>query len=324
MEQQSLSEIDHALLASSSSTPQRSAAAEESPIVEHPYSPSGIETLLKASQEPLSAHRREKTIQFDLVLLITAHGITPPSALREDSHGIFELNPLTLPDMELTMMCSSEIGVTTCDYLHKFKGHLMSQIGRSLDEEQFIDLNQVQKYFRHLKTRESKKEDKQTVKEFGDAGKLYIHSEGWHIANQCVERYYIYNDAEDAQTFSDFDTLKPIQVLYQNPENTNNLSDENIYDIIQARYGVVSRSKIFEYIHENEFKNICIFDTTCGTLSRDTRQLLGILDFPESHTKYKRILNKLRYQAKRDRTALIAGKKYKNKSRKRRKSRRKI
>jgi hypothetical protein len=322
-----LSVIDPALLESSpgpitTRTPYRSMAAAEPPSVQTSQSLTGIDALLKAAEEPsVQRPKTEKTIQFDLVLLLTAHGTTPPSALSKNSDGTISINPLLLPeDMNLTMMCSSEFGVTTCDYLHLFKQKLMGQIGHSLDQEQFVDLKRVQTYFRELKTNESKKDVKQTLKEYGAAAYEYMNKGGWQIAHQCVERYYVYNDAEDAQTFSDFDIYKPFQVLYQNSENTNKfLSDENIFQFIKDRFGYVTRSRLLEYIHARGFKNICIFDTSCGTLSQETKTMLGITGLPEDNIKYRRTINPLRREAI---STLTAGKRYKkNKSRKRRKSR---
>jgi len=278
-------------------------------------SKSTIELIEEPSSIPKSvAKESQKSIQFDIVLLIASHGLTLANSLQTNSNGTISLKPIKFPpnmkDTKLTIMTASEIGVTTCDYLSLFKERLMSQIGDTIAHEQFIDLKQVQKYFRTLKTNESKKDVKQTIAEFGTEGKTYMNKSGWNISNQCVERYYTY-DKTDAQTFSDELEYFPIQILYQNPDRFTKY--ENIYSILKKRFGNVYRSNIIEFLYLRGFKNICIFDISCGSLSSDAKRMLGIEGIPEEDVRFRRAINPLRREAA---ATFTAGKIYKKKSQK--------
>jgi hypothetical protein len=275
------------------------------------------------STDPTRVAAEETSIQFDVVLLITCHGLTLANSLQTNLDGTISLKRIEFPpnmkDTKLTIMTASEIGVTTCDYLTLFKDRLLSQIGDTLEHEQFIDLNKVQKYFRTLKKNESKKVVKETLDEFGAEGKTYMNKSGWNISNQCVERFYTYNES-DAPSFTVEPEHLPFQILYQNPDNPDKFTEyENIYSILKRRFGNVYRSNIIEFLHMRGFKNICIFDITCGSLAPDAKRMLGIEGIPEEDARFRRAITLLQREAA---ATFTAGKRYKKIKRKTRKIKR--
>lgn len=258
------------------------------------------------------AAEESNPIQFDIVLLLTCHGLTLPNSFQTNSDGTISLKRIVFPsnmkDMKLTIMTASEIGVSTCDYLSLFKERLLRQIGDNLEHEQFIDLKQVQRYFRTLKKSESKKVVKETIDEFGAEGKIYMNKSGWNISNQCVERYYEYNEA-DAPSFSSEPDFVPFQILYQNPDNPDKFTPyENIYEILKRRFGNVYRSNIIEFLYMRGFKNICILDIACGSLSLDAKLMLGIEGLKDDDVRFRRAINPLRREGA---ATFTAGKRYK-------------
>ena len=124
-------------------------------------SSSSISPVSKELPSRMAAEESQKSIQFDIVLLISCHGLTLANSFQTNSDGTISLKRIEFPsnmkDTKLTIMTASEIGVTTCDYLTLFKERLLRQIGDNIEHEQFIDLNQVQKYFRTLKKMNLKK-----------------------------------------------------------------------------------------------------------------------------------------------------------------------
>ena len=287
-------------------------------------SSSSISPVSKELPSRMAAEESQKSIQFDIVLLISCHGLTLANSFQTNSDGTISLKRIEFPsnmkDTKLTIMTASEIGVTTCDYLTLFKERLLRQIGDNIEHEQFIDLNQVQKYFRMLKKNESNKVVKETLDEFGAEGKTYMNKSGWNISNQCVERFYTYNET-DASSFSVEPEHIPFQVLYQNPDNPDKFTEyENIYSILKRRFGNVYRSNIIEFLHMRGFKNICIFDISCGSLSPDAKLMLGIEGIPEEDARFRRAITSLRREAA---ATFTAGKRYKKIKRKTIKKRRK-
>ena len=270
----------------------------------------------------MAAEESPRSIQFDAVLLIACHGLTHTNSLQTNLDGTISLKRIEFPsnakDTTLTIMTASEIGVTTCDYLNLFKQRLMSQIGDNIEHEQFIDLKQVQRYFRTLKTSESKKDVKQTIDDFGTEGKTYMNKSGWNISNQCVERFYTY-DESDLQLFSVESEHFPFQILYQNQSNPYKFKEhENIYAILKRRFGNVYRSNVIDFLYARGFKNICIFDISCGSLTPDAKRMLGIEGIPEEDVRFRRALNPLRREGA---ATFTAGKRYKKIKRKTRKTR---
>jgi hypothetical protein len=255
-------------------------------------------------------------VQFDLILLISTHGDVPISAIKPNSTGTYMLNPLPMPpDMRLTMMAASEIGICTIDYLSKFKEHLMSQIEEPLKYKNPINLQAVQKYFRSLRDKESAKDKKNTVKEFGTDAIQYYRRIGWHISDKCVERRYVCDYSLDhIQMFSNTPTTyKPIEILHQNPL----LVDPNIdfYKVIaDANNGNVTRSLLLDTLYKYGFRNICIFDVSCGELDPNLKQLLGIAPMDITALRDNRQLQLLRLEGIRDLTA--GGKRTRQKRRK--------
>jgi hypothetical protein len=271
----------------------------------------------RAGMEVSGMAAEETSIQFDVVLLIACHGLTNTNSLQTNLNGTISLKRIEFPsnmkDTKLTIMTASEIGVTTCDYLTLFKERLMSQIGNNIKHKQSINLNQVQKYFRTLKKNESKKVVKETLDEFGAEGKTYMNKSGWNISNQCVERFYTY-DESDLQLFSVESRHFPFQILYQNPDNPDKFTEyENIYAILKKRFENVYRSNIIEFLHMRGFKNICIFDISCGSLTPDAKRMLGIEGITEEDARFRRALTLLQREAA---ATFTAGKRYKKIKRK--------
>ena len=260
-----------------------------------------------------------------IIIFIVCHGETPPSVIKKVGDS-YDLNPLRLPaDMNLTVMAASEIGINTCDFIDQLEGEIKPFIDKNIQDKENVNLTQIQSNLDRRKNVALMTQDNELYLEEREATLISNGREGWNISQQCIERRYTsdYKDDSEGDAYS-FSTnpkkYKAFNILYHNSSNPVNkeLMDSKFdlfkkidYDIFDSDEGAdyeVYRSDLFNELNNRGFKNICIFDISCGGINNDLKKILNLESLSDMEVSRSRIMNQLRRQARKD---LIAGRKTK-------------
>ena len=260
-----------------------------------------------------------------IIIFIACHGETILSTIKKVGDS-YELNPLKLPeDMKLTIMAASEIGIPTCDFLENLEGEIKPFIDKNIQDKENVDLTKIQSHLYRRKNVAVMRQDDEIYRQEPEGTLISNGREGWNISHHCIERRYTsdYKTTGDGDAYS-FSTTprkyKAFNILYHNSSSPGNKElmtgsfdlfkkiDHDIFDSDEGADYEVNRSDLFKELYKRGFKNICIFDISCGGINDDMKKILNLEELSDMEVSRSRVMNQLRRQARKD---LIAGRKTK-------------